>query len=323
LADIEGAESALVTGSGMAAIATALLAVLKPGDRLMVQSDLYGGTHSFVREDLPEIGVGVDFFDADEPGSWESLLSERTKAIYVESITNPLMKVGDLAAVVDFARRHELVSMIDNTFTSPYNYRPPEAGFDLSLHSCTKYLGGHSDVLAGAIVGRRELVDRCNRKLIHLGGSLDPHACWLLQRGMKTLALRMERHNSNTRRIAEYLEGHTRVIRVNCPSLKSSPYYRRAAELFQGTGGMLSFEVEGGMEAAEKLISGLSLPISAPSLGGVESLITRPATTSHASMSTGDREEAGISDSLIRFSVGIEDPEDLIDDLETGLRGLS
>ncbi|MFW5712753.1 MAG: trans-sulfuration enzyme family protein [Spirochaetota bacterium] len=322
LASIEGGEAALVTASGMAAISTALLAALKPGDRLLVQSDLYGGTHSFVTDDLPELGIGVDFIDAGQPDSWKAQLSDQTKAIYVESITNPLMKVCNLDAVVNFAREHGLVSMIDNTFTSPINYRPPQHGFDLSLHSCTKYLNGHSDVLAGAIVGRRELVDRCAKKLIHLGGTLDPHACSMLHRGMKTLDLRLQRHNENTVHIARYLQQHPKVTQVNSPGLPDSPYFQLASRLFDGFGGMLSFEVDGGTEAAKRLIDSLQLPISAPSLGGVESLITRPATTSHASMSAEDRATAGISDSLIRFSVGIEDVDDLIKDLETALATL-
>jgi len=322
LAAIEGGEAALVTASGMAAISTALLAVLKPGDRLLVQSDLYGGTHSFVTEDLPELGIGVDFIDAGQPDSWKAQLSDQTRAIYVESITNPLMKVCNLDAVVSFAREHGLVSMIDNTFTSPINYRPPQHGFDLSLHSCTKYLNGHSDVLAGALVGSRELVDRCAKKLIHLGGTLDPHACSMLHRGMKTLDIRMQRHNENTIHIARYLQQHPKVTQVNFPGLPDSPYFQLASRLFDGFGGMLSFEVDGGTQAAKRLIESLQLPISAPSLGGVESLITRPATTSHASMSAEDRATAGISDSLIRFSVGIEDADDLIKDLETALAKL-
>jgi len=316
---IEGGEAALVTASGMAAISTALFAVLKPGDRLLVQSDLYGGTHSFVTDDLPELGIGVDFIDADNPSSWTDRLSEKTKAIYVESITNPLMKVCDLDAIVDFARDHNLVSMIDNTFTSPINYRPPEAGFDLSLHSCTKYLNGHSDVLAGAVIGRSELIEKCARKLIHLGGTLDPHACSMLHRGMKTLNIRMQRHNHNAQEIALFLQQHPKVTQVNFPGLRDSPYYRLAEGMFDGYGGMLSFEVEGGTRAAESLIANLQLPICAPSLGGVESLITRPVTTSHSSMSPQDRRKAGITDSLIRFSAGIEDAEDLIHDLEAGL----
>ena len=320
MAAIEGGEAALVTASGMAAVSAALLAVLKPGDRLMIQSDLYGGTHSFVTEDLVEIGIGVDFFDADRPEEWDSLLTERTKAIYVESITNPLMKVGDLEEVTAFAKKHGLVSLIDNTFTSPINYRPPVKGFDLSLHSCTKYMGGHSDLLAGAIIGKRVLVDRCNRKLVHLGGSLDPHACYLLHRGMKTLDLRVRRHNENAVEIARFLRNHKKVRKVNYPGLSDSPYHELASRLFDGFGGMLSFEVEGGKEGAQRCIDALELPISAPSLGGVESLVTRPATTSHASMTPEDRESVGISDGLIRYSVGIEDHEDLIRDLDEGLK---
>jgi len=319
LAAIEGGEAALVCASGMAAVSTTLLSVLKPGDRLMIQSDLYGGTHSFVTTNLPELGIGIDFIDAHNPAAWADGLSKNTKAIYVESITNPLMKVCDLKAVVAFAGKHNLISMIDNTFTSPINYRPPQAGFDLSLHSCTKYLNGHSDVLAGAIIGRRELVEKCAHTLIHLGGSLDTHACSMLHRGMKTLAIRMQRHNQNAMEIARYLHKHPKVTQVNFPGLSDSPYYHLAEALFDGFGGMLSFEVEGGTKAAGDLIKNLELPISAPSLGGVESLITRPATTSHSSMSSQERRKAGITDSLIRFSAGIEDAEDLIHDLETGL----
>jgi cystathionine beta-lyase/cystathionine gamma-synthase len=322
LAAIEGAEAALVTASGMAAISTALLTVLKPGDRIMAQDGLYGGTFSFLTEDLAELGIGVDFFDADEEVGWEDLLTDSTKAVYVESITNPLMKVADLAAVAAFAGKHGLVGIIDNTFTCPVNYRPLEAGFDLSLHSCTKYLNGHSDVLAGAIIGKKDLVERCNRKLINFGGTLDPHACRLLHRGMKTLALRIKRHNANALEIARFLHGHGKVKKVNYPGLPNSPYYPRASRLFDGFGGMLSFELEGETAAAEGLMDALELPICAPSLGGVESLITRPATTSHSSMSAAERAGAGISDGLIRLSVGIEEAEDLIADLEKGLEAI-
>jgi len=319
LAVIEGGETALVTASGMAAISAALLAVLKQGDHLMVQSDLYGGTHGFITQDLPDMGIEADFFDASDPGSWETALTPQTRAIYVESISNPLMKVCDLEAVLEFSRKHSLISIIDNTFTSPVNYKAAAAGFDLCLHSCSKYLNGHSDILAGAVIGRKPLVDKAARKLLHLGGSLDPHACFLLQRGMKTLQLRILQHNDNALAAAQYLAGHPKVVAVHYPGLADSPYHEVAQRLFTGFGGVLSFEVQGGTSAAEIFIKALHLPTNGPSLGGVESLVTRPATSSHRGMSPEARRKAGISDGLIRFSTGIEDQEDLLADLEQAL----
>lgn len=319
LAVIEGGETALVTASGMAAISAALLAVLKQGDRLMVQSDLYGGTHGFITQDLPEMGIEADFFDASDPGSWEASLTPQTRAIYVESISNPLMKVCDLEAVLEFSRQHSLISIIDNTFTSPVNYKAAAAGFDLCLHSCSKYLNGHSDILAGAVIGRKSLVEKAARKLLHLGGSLDPHACFLLQRGMKTLQLRVLQHNANALAAAQYLAAHSKVVAVHYPGLADSPYHEVAQRLFTGFGGVLSFEVRGGTPAAERFIKALQLPTNGPSLGGVECLVTRPATSSHGGMSPEARRKAGISDGLIRFSTGIEDREDLLADLEQAL----
>jgi len=319
LAAIEHAEAALVTASGMAAISAALLAVLKPGDKLLIQKGVYGGTYSFVTGELQDFGVEVDFIDGGSPEKWEAALTPHTKAIYVESIGNPLMEVPALEETVDFARHHGLISMVDATFTSPINYRPPEHGFDLSLHSCTKYLNGHSDIVAGAVTGDRELVQETARKLVHLGGTLDPHACFLLHRGLKTLRLRVEAQNRGAMDLAHFLVSHPRVIRVNYPGLEDFPGHERARRLFDGYGGMLSFEVGGGAAAADALIRNLELPISAPSLGGVESLITRPATTSHASMSKKERRAQGIDDALIRYSVGIEDPQDLIEDLRQAL----
>ncbi len=316
LAAMEGGQTAIVTASGMAAISTTLLALLKPGDHFLAQSCLYGGTHDFITRDLAGMGIDCDFFDGDQPETWKELLRENTKAVYVESITNPLMEVADLEAVVRFAKSHELLSVIDNTFTSPINYRPLEWGFDLSLHSATKYLNGHSDIVAGAVVGKQALIQAITHKLNHLGGSLDPHACFLMHRGMKTLALRMRRQNQNGQALAGFLHAHPQVERVNYPGLEDHPWHERAKRLFDGFGGMLSFEVRGGVEKADKLIRNLRLPISAPSLGGVESLITRPATTSHSGMSPEARRALGISDSLIRYSVGIEAPEDLIADLK-------
>lgn len=321
LAALEGAEAALVAASGMAAISTAMLTVLGAGDHVLLQDCLYGGTHDFVTKDLPGMGVAFDFVDGDDPADWEAKLRPATRAIYVETISNPLMQVPDLTAVVEFARAHGLLSLVDNTFASPVNFRPPEHGFDLSLHSATKYLNGHTDLVAGALIGSAELVERVRRKLNHLGGTLDPHACFLLIRGMKTLAVRMAHTNASALAIATFLEEHPAVERVHYPGLASHPQHARAAELLDGTGGMLSFELAGGQAAAERLVAGLELPCCAPSLGGVESLVTLPATTSHAGLSPEDRERMGISDSLVRLSVGLEGTDDLIEDLARGLEG--
>ena len=319
LAALENAEAALVAGSGMAAISTTLLALLGAGDHLLAQDCLYGGTHDLLTADLPALQIGTDFIDANDPASWREQLTERTRAIYVETVSNPLMSVADLDAVVDFAAAHGLVSIIDNTFASPVNFRPAEAGFDLSLHSCTKYLNGHSDIVAGAVIGRAQLVEKVAHKLNHLGGVLDPHACFLLHRGMKTLAVRVRYQNESALKIARFLEGHPKVRQVNYPGLESSPDHLRACELLDGFGGMLSFELEGGVAAADSFIDHVTLPISAPSLGGVESLITRPATTSHSGMTSEERSRAGIAEGLIRFSVGLEATEDLIEDFTRAL----
>lgn len=318
LAALENAEAALVTASGMAAISTTLLAVLAAGDHLLAQDCLYGGTHDLLTKDFAGFGLAYDFLSNDVD-LWPQQLRPNTKAIYVEAMTNPTLQVADLQAVVAFAKAHGLVAIIDNTFASPINFRPAELGFDLSLHSATKYLNGHSDIVAGAVIGRADLVERVKHKLDHLGGSMDPHAAFLLHRGMKTLALRVRYQNDSTLRLAQFLENHRRVARVNYAGLESHPQHARARELFEGYGGVLSFAVAGGVEAAERVMQSVKLPIVAPSLGGVETLITRPATTSHAGMSPEDRARLGISDSLIRVSVGIEATDDLIEDFDQAL----
>jgi len=320
LAALENAKAALVTASGMAVISTTLLTLLSSGDHVLAQDCLYGGTHDLITKDLPTLGISYDFIDADNPDSWEHQLQPNTKAIYVETMSNPLLQVGDLKAVVEFANAHGLVSVIDNTFASPVNFRPPEWGFDLSLHSCTKYLNGHSDIVAGAVIGRTDLIENITHKLNHLGGSLDPHACFLLHRGVKTLAVRVKYQNESTLKIALFLEEHPAVKKVNYPGLESHPRHQRACELFDGFSGMLSFELKGGVKAAERFIQNTTIPFVAPSLGGVESLITRPATTSHSGMSPEDRKKLGISESLIRVSVGIETTEDIIEDFDQALK---
>src|SRR5213594_1760920 len=272
LAALENAEAALVTASGMAAISSTLLTFLSAGDHLLAQDSLYGGTYDFITKDFGSLGISYDFIDADDPPSWSKKLRPNTRAIYVESMTNPLLRIADLKSIVQFARAHQLVSIIDNTFTSPINFRPPEWGFDLSLHSCTKYLNGHSDIVAGAVIGRADWIDKIKHRLDHLGGSLDPHAAFLLHRGMKTLAVRMKWQNESALKIARFLEGHSAVARVHYPGLESHPDHGRATRLFDGFGGMMSFELRGGVEAVELFMRKARLPIVAPSLGGVETL---------------------------------------------------
>ena len=319
LAALENAEAALVTASGMAAISTALLTVLSAGDHLLIQNVLYGGTHDFVTQDLPGYGIACDFVDPADPADWARKLRKNTRAIYVEAMSNPLLIVPDLVGVVRFAREHGLTSLIDNTFASPVNFRPAEHGFDLSLHSATKYLNGHSDIVAGAVIGRADLVGRVKHRLDHLGGSLDPHACFLLQRGMKTLALRVRCQQRSALELAHFLESHPAVERVYYAGLPSHPGHALARELFEGFGGVLSFELRGGVPAADRVMGGVGLPIRAPSVGGVETLITRPSLTSHAGMSSEDRARVGVSDALIRVSVGIEATADLIEDFSQAL----
>jgi len=319
LAALENAEAALVTSSGMAAISTTLIALLSSGGHFLAQECLYGGTHDFITKDFPQLGVSFDFIDGDNPDSWKGKVQTNSRVVYVETMTNPLLQVADLKAVAEFAKAHGLISVIDNTFASPINFRPPEWGFDLSIHSCTKYLNGHSDIVAGAVIGKADLIEKVTHKLNHLGGCLDPHACFLLHRGIKTLGVRMNYQNESARKIAVFLDQHRAVETVNYPGLESHPGYRQACELFDGFSGMLSFEVKGGVEAAERFMQNTTLPVVAPSLGGIETLITRPVTTSHSGMSPDERRTLGISDGLVRVSVGIEATEDIIEDFDRAL----
>lgn len=319
LASIENAEDALVTGSGMAAISTTLFSLLSKGDHFLAQDCLYGGTHTLMNRDFPRRGISFDFIDGNDPESWKGAIKKNTRLIYVEAMSNPLLRVADLKAVVQFAKDNNLISIIDNTFASPVNFRPIERGFDLSIHSGSKYLNGHTDIVAGAIIGNNDLIEKVKFHLDHYGGSLDPHACFLLHRGMKTLSLRVEKQNTNALKIAQYLESHPKVSYVNYPGLESHPHHSIASDLFDGYGGMISFVLNGTTEDSDLFISSLTLPIDAPSLGGIDSLITRPAMSSHIGMTQEERDEMGISDTLIRFSVGIELADDLIHDIDQAL----
>lgn len=319
LAALEGAEAGLVTSSGMAAITSTLLAVLGRGGHVIAQRCLYGGTHAFLTRTLEQLGFSYDLVDGDAPEQWAAAVKPTTRAIYTEAITNPLMGVADHAAVVKFARERNLVSVIDATFCTPINFRPIALGYDVVVHSATKYLNGHSDLSAGAVLGRADAIRDITGRLATFGGHLDPNGCFLLHRGLKTLEVRVERQNRTAQVVAEFLAGHPAVRAVNYPGLDSHPDHGRARELFRGFGGMLSFELHGGADAAERLLDGVSLPVCGPSLGGCETLLTRPAQTSHAGMSPQDRRALGIADGLVRMSVGLETVEDLLEDVERGL----
>jgi cystathionine gamma-synthase/cystathionine gamma-lyase/cystathionine beta-lyase len=317
LAALEGAEAAVATSSGMAAVTTILHTLLGAGDHLLVGDCLYGGTHDFLTQHAARLGWEHSVIDTHAPRTWE--VRDNTKAVLVETITNPLMRVGRHREVVEFAREHGLTSVVDNTFASPVNFRPVVAGFDLVFNSATKYLNGHSDLVAGSVAGSTDMVEQVRRTLNLYGGSLDPHAGSLLARSLKTLGVRVRQQNANALAIAEFLAAHPKVAQVNYAGLPGHPDHAHASELLNGYGGMVSFRLAGDVPAAEALLSALRLPANAPSLGGVETLITRPATTSHAGMSPQDRAEVGITDDLIRLSVGIEDAEDLLADFTEAL----
>jgi cystathionine beta-lyase/cystathionine gamma-synthase len=314
LAALEGGEAAVATASGMAALTTVLLSLLRAGDHFLVSDCLYGGTYDFVAHHAEELGWSYTFVDTRDPSSWDAAKTPRTRLFLAESISNPLIRVPHLRELVRFSGDEGLTSVIDNTFASPVNFRPLEIGFDLVCHSATKYLNGHSDLCAGCVVGSAELVGRVRKTLNHYGGTLDPHACFLLARGLKTLALRVAAQNANADALARFLAEHPEVAEVNYPGLGASPDHARAAELFFGFGGVLSFRLHGGAGAAERLLAALRIPSVAPSLGSVETLITVPARTSHAGMSAEDRDRIGVTDDLVRVSCGIEDAHDLIAD---------
>jgi cystathionine beta-lyase/cystathionine gamma-synthase len=319
LAALEGAEAAVATSSGMAAVTTILLSLLRAGDHLLASDCLYGGTHDFLTERAADLGWSVTFVDAGRPETWAGARTERTRVFLVETITNPLMRVGVLDQVAEFGRREGIVTVIDNTFASPVNFRPLAAGFDVVFHSATKYLGGHSDLVAGAVMASADRIEQVRKALNLFGASLDPHTGFLLARGIKTLALRVQAQNANALALARFLQDHPAVAAVNYPGLDTHPDHPDAARLLSGFGGMLSLRLHGGEQAAQALLDAVTLAYSAPSLGGVESLVTRPAITSHAGMSEQDRDRIGITSDLIRISAGIEGTQDLIDDYAQAL----
>jgi cystathionine beta-lyase/cystathionine gamma-synthase len=318
IADLENAEAALVTASGTAAISSALLATLQSGDEVIATRQIYGGSFNFFRDTLPRMGIRTHFVDASLEGV-DRLVNAKTRVLYVESPTNPTLQLVDLKKVVTLARKHKLVSMIDSTFGSPILQKPLDLGFDLVLHSATKYLAGHSDIVAGAVCGSRARIAQVREMVIRLGGSMDPDAGYLLIRGLKTLELRVHRQSQTAMELARFLERHPKIARVHYPGLKSHPDHGLARRQMKGFGGMLSFDVKGGLSAARRFCDRARIFLLAASLGGVESLIVLPIYTSHHRMGTAELATAGISAGMVRISVGLEDPADLIADVKQAL----
>jgi cystathionine beta-lyase/cystathionine gamma-synthase len=318
IADLENAEAGLVTASGTAAISSALLTVLHAGDEVIATRQLYGGSYSLFQDTLPRLGIHTHFVDANLEGA-DRLVNAKTRVLYVESPTNPALRIVDLKKAVALARKHKLVSMIDSTFASPILQKPLDFGFDLVLHSATKYLAGHSDIVAGALVGSREWVGKVRQTMIRLGGSMDPDPAYLLIRGLKTLEVRMRRQCQSALAVARFLERHPKVADVQYPGLASHPDHRLAKRQMRGFGGMLAFTIKGGLPAANRFCDRTRIFLLAASLGGVESLIVLPIYTSHYRMGTSELAEAGVSAGTVRVSVGLEDPGDLIADLQQAL----
>jgi methionine-gamma-lyase len=318
IADMENGEAGLVTASGTAAISSALLAVLKSGDEVIATRQLYGGSFRLFRDTLPRLGIRTHHVEADLEGV-DRLVNGNTRVLYVESPTNPLLQLVDLKKAVGLARKHKLVSLIDSTFGSPVLQKPLDLGFDLVLHSATKYLGGHSDIVAGAVVGSRQWVEKVRQVMIHLGGSMDPDPAYLLIRGLKTLEVRVRRQCETAMAVARFLERHPRVTRVHYPGLASHPDHRLARKQMRSFGGMLAFDVKGGLAAARRFCDRTRIFLLAASLGGVESLIVLPIYTSHYRMSAAELAAVGVQPGTVRVSVGLEDPADLIADLRQAL----
>jgi len=323
IAALEGTEAALTFASGMGAITTTMMALLKSGDHIVAQRDIYGGANKFLSQWLPKMGIETTFVDTTKYEQHERAIRPNTKLLYLESPTNPTLRIVDLKTVAGIARERGLLSMIDATFGTPVNQHPVGYGIDLIMHSGTKYLAGHSDLICGVVAGRLKLLEKIWATRTTLGNCMDPHASWMLVRGLKTLAVRVAQQNKNAMRVAEFLSDHAKVRSVNYPFLKRHPQYEIARRQMSGGGGMVSFEVEGSGEDARRVSEAMRLFTLAPSLGSVESLVSIPVLTSHAMVSAEERAKMGVTEQLIRLSVGIENADDLIADLEQALEAVA
>jgi cystathionine beta-lyase/cystathionine gamma-synthase len=316
---LEGAEMAIFVASGMGATALAHLAVLRPGDHLLASAWIYGGTRRLFDEEFGRLGIEVTYVNPDQPRQWRRSVRKSTRAVFVETPTNPVMRVIDLAPMAQIARDGGFALLVDATFASPINYRPIEHGADIVITSATKYLNGHSDVIGGAVAASGSIIEEVTRLMQLWGQAIDPHAAWLIERGMRTLGVRMERHNINGMAVARWAEQQDGLARVHYPGLSSHPDHDFATRVLDGFGGMVGLELKGGARAAEKFLKKLKLITHAPSLAGVESLISEPRLTSHSRLSEEQRARQGIPDGFVRLSCGVEDAEDIIADLEQAL----
>ena len=317
LAVLENTEDGIIFSSGMAAILTSIFAMMKKGDHAIFQNDLYGGTYHAIVNEMPRYGMDYTFVDGADPKNFEKAIKPETRVIYIETPSNPTLKITDIKSVADIARKHGVITIIDNTFASPVNQNPADLGIDIVTHSGTKYIGGHSDICCGAVLTSKKFKTRIWESAIHFGGSLDAHTCWLVERSLKTIAIRVRQQNLNAMTITTYLKTDQRIGNVYYPGLADHPDHQIAkSQMPGGFGGMLSFEVKGNSDA---FMDKLRLIRRAISLGGVESTVTSPAKTSHVKMSAADRASIGVTDSLVRLSVGIEEADDLLDDIRQAL----
>ena len=322
VAELEGVDAALTFASGMGAITTTILALLKSGDHIVAQRDIYGGVTKFFTQWLPKLGIETTFVETTSHEEHGRAIQPNTKLLYLESPTNPTLRVVDLKAAANLSKHHGLISMIDGTFGTPINQHPADYGIDLIMHSGTKYLSGHTDLICGVVAGPGNLIEKIHGTRSTLGNCMDPHASWMLARGLKTLAVRVARQNENALQVAQFLEQHAKVRRVHYPFLKSHLQYEIAKAQMSGGGGIVTFEVKGSGEDARRASESMRLFTLAPSLGGVESLVSIPVLTSHAMIEPAHRVQMGVTEQMIRLSVGIEDVNDLIADLDHALEAV-
>jgi len=320
LAALEGAEDCVMFASGMSAITTTILALVRRHDHMVITDDAYKRTLEFCSQYLQRFDVACTVVPFGDYEALDRAVGPRTRFIFSESPTNPYLNIFDLVKLREIACRHNVLTLIDSTFATPYNQRPLEFGVDLVIHSCTKYLGGHNDILAGAVLGRKELVDQVRDLHKAFGGVIDPHCCYLLLRGIKTFPLRMARQNETAMKVARFLEAHPAVKRVYYPGLESHRHHHIAREQMSGFGGVVTFDIRGGLATAKRFLDALKLCFIAPSLGGVETLITHPATVSYYNVSRKERYALGVTDTLLRLAVGVEDPDDLMADIDQALK---
>lgn len=323
IAELEGADAGMILSSGMGAITTTILSFIGCGDHVISQSGQYSATASFLRGFLARFGVEVSFVDQTAPAAFAKALRQNTKLIFIETPVNPLLSLTDLTAVSNIAKAAGVLTICDNTLASPINQRPLDFGIDLVVHSATKYIGGHHDLLAGAVVGSQALLDRIWDTSMDLGPISAPFDAWLALRGIRTLKPRIDLHNTNAMEIATYLQQHAGVLRVHYPGLQSHPQHDLALQQMQGFGGVLSFDLQGGYEAAHKFVSGLTLCLNAPSLGGIDTLVVQPAAMFRARMTDNEIRTRGITPGLVRMSIGIENVDDLLRDIKHSLSASS